>query len=176
MLRNQNLKNSYRPPSRKTVSNNLVPSLFLQTKTRVQQKLNLPSAVCLTTDRWTSLNNISYLAVITAHCLLQNADSLVINSSILTCTDFPEKHTADNILTCLFDVVKNWGIVKKISATVTDNTANMVAAVRLCKWRHIPCFAHSSNLIIQKGFMHIKHIVSKVKAVMQHFKQRAYAT
>mgnify|MGYP005982205503 FL=1 len=36
--------------------------------------------------------------------------------------------------------------------------------------------AHFFNLIVQKGLMHIEHIVSKVKAVLQHFKQSVYAT
>ena len=126
------LNPSYQLPSRKTVSNSLVPSLFLQIKTRVQQKLNLASAVCLTTDGWTSLNNTSYLAL-TTHYLLQNADLLIITSSVLTCTEFSKKHTADNISTWLLETVKDWGISHlKISAIVTDNATNMVAAIRLC--------------------------------------------
>ena len=34
-------------------------------------------------------------------------------------------------------------------ALVTDTASNMVAAARLTGWKHIPCFAHTLNLIVQ---------------------------
>lgn len=38
----------------------------------------------------------------------------------------------------------------KILAVVTDNGANMVAAVHKAEWAHYPCFAHTLNLVVKK--------------------------
>jgi hypothetical protein len=51
----------------------------------------------------------------------------------------------------LKEQVNKWGLDNKITMIVSDNAANIVAAVRLCQWRHFSCFAHSINLIVQSG-------------------------
>lgn len=53
-------------PSRKTVSNSLLPQLYESTVDTIKNKLKNVTAVCLTTDAWTSINNESYVAI-TAH-------------------------------------------------------------------------------------------------------------
>jgi len=60
------LSPNYIIPSRKTVSNCLLPQMYEMVVQRVKDKLKNVSAVCLTTDGWTSRNNESFLAV-TAH-------------------------------------------------------------------------------------------------------------
>ena len=42
-------------------------------------------------------------------------------------------------------------ITEKVVAAVTDNAANIAAAVRLNGWRHVPCFAHTLNLVVQNS-------------------------
>lgn len=37
----------------------------------------------------------------------------------------------------------------KVVAIVTDNASNIVSAARATGWRHIPCFAHTLNLVVQ---------------------------
>ena len=34
---------------------------------------------------------------------------------------------------------------------VTDNAANIVAATRIIAWKHVPCFAHTLNLIVKEA-------------------------
>ena len=34
---------------------------------------------------------------------------------------------------------------------VTDNAANVVAAVRHTGWTHVPCFAHTLNLVVSEA-------------------------
>ena len=41
------------------------------------------------------------------------------------------------------------GLSENVVALVTDNAANAVAAARITGWKHIPCFAHTLNLIVQ---------------------------
>ena len=55
-------------------------------------------------------------------------------------------HTAE-----LKKVASDWNIAHKIYCLVTNNASNMVAAAKLTGWRHIPCFAHTLNLIVQKA-------------------------
>lgn len=58
---------------------------------------------------------------------------------------------------------------------VTDNASNMTAAVRLCEWRHVQCFAHSLNLVAQAGVAQIQAIVNKIKAIVVYFKRSSQA-
>lgn len=66
--------------------------------------------------------------------------------SRVLCTEaMEETYTADNLKNKLLEVVNEWAITDKIVAITTDNAAKMLAAVRLLKWRHLPCFAHTLN-------------------------------
>lgn len=58
---------------------------------------------------------------------------------------------------------------------VSDNVANVVSAVRLCQWRHFPCFTLSINLIVQSGLEAVKPILNKVKSIVEYFKRSSYA-
>lgn len=58
-------------------------------------------------------------------------------------------HTAENIAAELTRIANKWEITEKVVALVTDNTANVVAAARITGWKHVPCFAHTLNLIVQ---------------------------
>lgn len=71
----------------------------------------------------------------------------------------------------LKDIFNEWNISEKIKVTVTDNAANITAAIKMNKnWRHIPCLAHTINLIAQAGLEEINHVHKKVKKVDEFFK------
>jgi hypothetical protein len=102
------LSPNYIIPSRKTVSNSLLPQMYEMVVQRVKDKLKNVSAVCLTTDGWTSRNNESFLAV-TAHFI--DPDNVTeLSSVLLACTSFEESHTADNLASFLKNTVDEWGI------------------------------------------------------------------
>lgn len=89
------------------------------------------------------------------------------------------RHTSQNeilIKDDLQNVVRQWGLQNKVAACTTDNAANITAAIRLCQWRHIPCFAHSLDLIVQSSLEHIKETRSKVKTIVEYFKRSSIAT
>ena len=46
-------------------------------------------------------------------------------------------------------VVNEWEINNKVIAVITNRAAYIFAAVRLMGFKHIPRFAHTSNLIVQ---------------------------
>jgi hypothetical protein len=45
----------------------------------------------------------------------------------------------------------------------------------LCKWRHIPCYTHTFDLIVQTSIKVTKSETEKVKSIEQYFKHTAHA-
>lgn len=76
------LNPSYTLPSRKTISNNIIPRLYETTKIEVQDLINQSMAVCLITNCWTSSKNVSFMAI-TAHFFDINTQ---LKSFCLDCT------------------------------------------------------------------------------------------
>jgi hypothetical protein len=64
----QILSPGYQIPSRKTLTDSLIPILHHTTVMKVKATLDVATAVCLTADGWTSVNNNSFLGI-TAHFL-----------------------------------------------------------------------------------------------------------
>lgn len=152
------LNPGYTLPSRNTVSNSLIPRLFEATKNFVVEQITKSSAVCLTTDCWTSVNNTSFMAV-TAHFL---NDNMELKSYCLDCTEFNDRHTGQNIGDRIMTIARAWDIDYKVTAVVSDNAANVVAGVKMTGFRHLSCFAHSLNLVVQKSLEHIAPVTVKV--------------
>ncbi|CAI6357248.1 unnamed protein product [Macrosiphum euphorbiae] len=94
-----------------------------------------------------------------------------MSSILIGCQHFTARHTAVEMSSLLIEQVNKWGLVNKITMIVSDN---MVAAVRLCQWRHFPCFAHSINLIVQSALEEVKPILGKVKAIVKYFKRSTH--
>ncbi|KAH0814975.1 hypothetical protein GEV33_007817 [Tenebrio molitor] len=80
--------------------------------------------------------------------------------------------SSPNKVKCLYckDVIST-------TAITTDNAANIVKASKLCNWRHIPCFAHTINLAVQKSVTvePISVIIAKVKSIVEYFKRSSSA-
>lgn len=162
---------SYTLPSRKTVTNNLLPLLYNKVAEEVRAKLQTARAVTVTTDGWTSMSNESYIAV-TVHFI---DEECTMRSFVLSCFCFKEKHTAAHLGKEVQRVLNEWEVGNKVVAIVTDNAANIKAAVRLYGWKHIPCYAHTLNLIVQAGLKAISATQAMVKAIVSFFKRSPQA-
>ncbi|XP_047518984.1 E3 SUMO-protein ligase ZBED1-like [Pieris napi] len=162
---------SYSIPTRKTISNSLIPKFYQTTKEKVLLQLSSAEAVCLTTDGWTSMNNVSFISL-TAHFIDEKTQ---LQSVLLGCTEFHERKTKENLLNFLQTEVLKWGLSNKITAVITDNAANILAAVRSTTWRHFSCFAHDINLVVFHSLTTIQDELEKVKAIVQYFKHSSYA-
>ena len=101
--------------------------------------------MAITTDIWVSCQTRSYCCV-TAHFL---TSSWTLETAVLETFEFKENHTGDSIAAELKRVVNSWGIADKIVCAITDKASNMVAAIDKTGWRHLPCFTHMLNLIVQ---------------------------
>jgi len=167
------LSPNYIIPSRKTVSNSLLPQMYEMVVQNVKNTLKNVSAVCLTTDGWASRNNQSFVAV-TAH-FVDPENITELSSVLLGCSSFPESHTADNLASFLKNITSEWGLCQRISVVVTDNAENMKLAVDKCNWRRLSCFAHTINLIVHSGLLKIESIIIKIKDIVSYLKKSSCA-
>lgn len=136
-------------PSRKTLSQSLLPQFYDKILEKVRLVIDTEADyVTLTTDNWTSSCTEGFMAV------------TALKSMLLECFPFTERHTVAN----------DWGISRKIYAVVSDNTPNIVKAVRLTGWPHLACVAHILNL------QAIKPLQVKLKNTVQHFHHSTVAT
>lgn len=62
----------YNLPTRKTLTNTLIPKCYTEVFNIALQKIKESFAVCLCTDAWTSSTTQNYIAI-TAHCIDANA-------------------------------------------------------------------------------------------------------
>ena len=109
------------------------------------------------------------LLCITAHYI---TDTWELKPAILETFDFNSEHTADNISSELLRVITQWNIESKIICIVTDNASNMVAAINKTPWQHLPCFAHSLNLVVQGSITRNKELNTtqqRCKDIVSHF-------
>jgi len=158
-------------PSRRTLTRELLPRLYDDVKEDVQTVLSGVETVSLTTDSWTSRSTENYIAV-TAHYITAEWE---MGSYLLECFQYSERHTAENLRDELLRVIREWKLEGKVVGVCTDNAANITTAVKLAKLKHLPCFAHTLNLVVQKGVATLAAIQVKVKAIVAHFHRSTVA-
>ena len=102
-----------------------------------------------------------------------------LQSAVLDTLHIEVAHTAENLLTELTRITSEWGITDKVACVVTDNANNIVAAVRLNGWKHMPYFAHTLNLVVQdsiKGDSQLAEIQKKCRDIVSYFHRSSKAT
>lgn len=166
------LCSSYSAPTRKTISNGLLQKYYNIVKENLEKVLAQAEYIALTTDSWTSASHEQYVAV-TAHFL---DDETSIQSYMLECIPDVQRHTAQNLANLVKQVCEDWKIEEKIVAVTADNAANIQNAINLLKWRSVPCFAHTLNLIVQSALRDIKDTQTKVKSIVELFRRSVLAS
>lgn len=106
--------------------------------------------------------------------MVHHLGNISLKSHCLAAAEMYEQHTVQ-YTSEVEKVLSEWEIDKsKIVTVVTDNGANVVAAVikSFGKSRHIPCFAHTINLVAAHtvGRKTIKPIISKVREIVKWIK------
>ena len=162
---------SYKLPSRATIAQELLPTAYQKAVEEVKPLSKGAKSICLTTDSWTSVTTESYLAV-TAHFF---NNEFRLESCLLGCFKFGQRHTAENLKDKLLHIISEWDNQEKIVLVVTDNAANMTSAVKNAGFKHLPCFAHTLNLVVQKRVLEIKQLQQKVKTIVEYFRRSTVA-
>ncbi|XP_028296828.1 zinc finger BED domain-containing protein 4-like [Gouania willdenowi] len=163
---------SYTLPSRKTLSQTLLPKMYGKIRAELLEKIKNAPAVCLTTDCWTSVTTTSYMSV-TCHYV----QDFAMTSHLLDCFVLTDRHTSAHLASELKRVADEWGVSDKVVACVTDNASNIVAALRdHLHWDHIPCFAHVLNLVVRAALREVQGTVHKIKAVVEYFHRSTVAS
>ncbi|KAJ8910633.1 hypothetical protein NQ315_012501 [Exocentrus adspersus] len=98
-----------------------------------------------------------------------------MGTHLLDCFSYTEKHTAENLGSLLKKTFEEWRIENKVVCIVSDNAANIIAAIRKGGWASRPCFAHSINLLVQDGLKQIENMLNKLKAIVAYFKRSSSA-
>lgn len=167
--------NHYKMPSRSTVTRWL-DDKYNVLSTLLKSKLSSVEYLTLTSDIWSDMQMRSFLGV-TAHFGLGTE----FQSVTLGVYQLDERHTSEYIAENLIKTCNDWGVDSdKVSAVVTDNAANMVKAVEIAfgKKKHIPCFAHTLNLVAQNILQipELQNILLKIKSIVTFFKQSCVAS
>lgn len=144
-------------PNRTTLCRTILPQTYESCVEKVRNQLGACKYVTITTDGWKSLTGQSFLAI-TAHFVSEDWE---LKTFLLNCFNITDRHTSVNIRNHLISEANKWNITKKIHLVVTDNAANMVAAVKLTGWDHFACFAHTINLIVKDAIQLISDLQKK---------------
>lgn len=161
----------YELPSRKTVSNVLIPTIYDRTVQQKKEEMNDIEFISLTTDLWTSRVNDAYIAV-TGHYITKD---LELKTFLLKCAEFHDTHSSANIQAALLETTNEWDVTDKINFIVSDNAANVKKAITDIGWKHYGCFGHTLNLIVQSALQLVENSVDKVKTIVRHFKTSSTA-
>ncbi|KAL2085023.1 hypothetical protein ACEWY4_020541 [Coilia grayii] len=153
----------------------MLPNLHEKIRGELKESIQNTTAVCLTTDCWTSRTTTSYMSV-----TCQYIEDFTLRSSLLDCFILTERHTAEQLAFKLNQVAQEWKIKDKVVACVTDNATNIKKAVGdILKWNHVSCFAHSLNLVVRHALddaPSIQTIIKKLKAMAEYIRRSTVAT
>lgn len=168
----------YKMPSRFTIKR-LIMDKFDLLSTNMKQTL-VDKKCTLTTDIWTDPQTRSFISV-TVHFYDENNDRLIFSGTIGVFM-IEDRHTGEKIANELKLVCTEWNIShENVIAVVTDNAANITLAIEIGfgKNKHIPCFAHTLNLVIEKGLANSQeatNLIFKIKSIVSWFKHSVVAS
>ncbi|XP_022850866.1 zinc finger BED domain-containing protein RICESLEEPER 1-like [Olea europaea var. sylvestris] len=167
-------------PSCRTVAMDIL-KLYSDEKEILKGKLiSNKHRVCLTTDCWTSIQNISYM-VIMAHFIDKN---WVMYKKILNFSMVPN-HKGETIRKLIETCLLDWGIEHVSTITIDNASANDGAIVYIKKvlknWKvdgmvlggsfmHVRCFAHIVNLIVNDGLKEFNVAIASIRNAVKYFR------
>jgi hypothetical protein len=165
-------------PSRSTLRR-AIWSLYDGERERLRQFiLKHCGRVCLTTDTWTSVQNLSYMSL-TAHFIDKkwNLHKKILNFCQIT--GHTGKIIAKEVETCL----NAWGLNQVFSITVDNASSNDVAVRFMKDWMnannclvlkgdyiHMRCCAHVLSLIVKEGLKENDDSIKRIRAAVKYVK------
>uniref|UniRef100_A0A5B7B6B6 Zinc finger BED domain-containing protein RICESLEEPER 2-like n=1 Tax=Davidia involucrata TaxID=16924 RepID=A0A5B7B6B6_DAVIN len=172
------LQPKFRLISRTTVARDCL-ELFSREKEKLRDTLTkCNQRICLTTDLWTSLQNISYICI-TAH-FIDNDWKLhkrILNFSVIS------SHKGVVIGQAVESCMLQWGIEKVCTITVDNASSNDTVVAHLKKkiskrngfildgdFFHVRCSAHILNLIVRYGIEEVQDSISRIRGAIRYIR------
>lgn len=166
----------YKLPSRTYFRDVMLPTEYDLLSLKLRAALETVKHVGLTTDLWTSAANEGYITI-TCHFITENfklTSALLSTAPLMT----PTNHNAQNIADSISLMLAKWGLLSKVVTVTTDNDSTMKKACDILEFKHLPCLAHTINLLAQDilKLAAVNVIISKCKRIVTYFKQSTIAT
>ncbi|WOL20604.1 zinc finger BED domain-containing protein RICESLEEPER 2-like [Canna indica] len=172
----QSLNPKFKMPSRWTISRDC-SQLYKDEKAKLKMFIrNNSQSICITTDTWTSVQNLNYM-VVTAHFI---DNDWKLNKKILSFCSI-SSHKGDAMASELEKVLKEWGIERVFSISGDNASSNqkMIDTLRKVfivtgkivasgKYMHVRCIAHIFNLVVQEGLNDVKTSVTKIRNAVKY--------
>ncbi|CAN7043041.1 unnamed protein product, partial [Brassica rapa subsp. trilocularis] len=139
---------------------------------------NIPGRVCLTTDLWRAITVEGYMCL-TAHYV---DEEYSLKTKILSFCAFPPPHSGVAIAIKLIELLREWGLEKKVFSLTVDNASandNMQSILKrklqkdlVCsgEFFHVRCSAHILNLIVQDGLAVLSGALDKIRESVKYVK------
>jgi hypothetical protein len=154
-----------------TIHNDCV-NKYEQMKDQLRAKLqSRDSRVCLTSDMWTSVQELGYMCF-TAHYIDAN---FILKKKIISFKDAKYPHTSAAIEEALTMSLTEWGIKHKLFTLTLDNATNNTSAIdNFLKNQdhgllfygsnfHVRCCAHILNILVQDDTTHVRMAIENIR-------------
>ncbi|XP_030764079.1 zinc finger BED domain-containing protein 1-like [Sitophilus oryzae] len=163
----------YSPPNRKILANEILPKAYNESAVALKTILNEIKYTAITTDMWTSDNNIGYITV-TCHYIWDSIlFSRVLATQDATLIMSTPSHTSKNLAEAITTILNEWNVYNKTATVVSDNAANIKCAINdHLKMHHHPCVAHTLNLSVNEALKDsaLMELLKKCKSIVGYFK------
>ena len=170
------LEPRYSLPSRKYVTENILPQIDNEVKAAVKQQLAGIRFFSFTTDAWSSDGGGASLLSLTAHWI---TDTFARKSAVLHVMPLEESHTGEYMAKKYLEMLAEWGIkCDQVHLVLRDNAANMAKAMRDASLPSIGCFAHTLQLVVHDGVLSQRVVIDTLavcRTIVGHFKHSSTA-
>lgn len=171
----KSLHPNFAPPSRHTIARDCY-ILFIDERRKLKGLFEkVPSRVCLTTDTWTSGQNLSYMCL-TAHFIDDdwNLHKRIINFCPIG------GHSGELIGRAIEKCLIEWNLKNILTVTVDNASSNDVAIQYLKrrlnhwgttvldgKYLHMRCVAYILNLVVKDGLKDLDPSIVKIRLAVR---------
>ena len=174
------MNSNYESIGRKTIKNECM-KVYESEKELLKKSLREAESISLTTDLWTSNQNIQYMCLV-AHYI--DAD-WVLQCRVLNFMELDPPHTGIVIAQVVFECMVEWKIEDKVMTITLDNASNNDTAITNLKAKllarrntnfdsiyfHVRCAAHIVNLVVNDGLQPLESLISDLRNTVKFFKR-----
>ncbi|CAN6442325.1 unnamed protein product [Victoria cruziana] len=141
---------------------------------------NVSGKVSLTTEMWTSCENVAYLCLV-GHFI---DDGWALQRKILNFVMVGSPHTGEALSEILESCLMEWNIPHKVFAITLDDSlenGSLVTRIRESLYQkrllltdaqpfHMRCAAHVLNMVVQDGLTAVHDVIHKIRETIKYIK------